>query len=62
MHTCNVCGGKIGFSEMYHDGGYGRRAHKGCAEMETAVASGAGEHISQQAKECHTAGQGEQCL
>jgi hypothetical protein len=32
MHECSVCHKKIGLGDEYYDGGYGRRAHKDCAE------------------------------
>jgi hypothetical protein len=31
-HRCCVCLGDIGLGERYHDGGWPRRAHVGCAQ------------------------------
>lgn len=30
LHTCKVCGQPITIGQLYHDGGYGRRAHVDC--------------------------------
>ena len=34
MHTCRLCDKKITHSQQYYDGGYGWRAHRGCAEIQ----------------------------
>ena len=34
MHKCALCSTTIMLSQEYHDGGHGRRAHKGCAEAQ----------------------------
>lgn len=32
MHECAVCEQTIAYGHLYFDGGYGRRAHVGCAD------------------------------
>ncbi len=40
-HECLVCGDEIHFGELYHDGGYGRRAHQVCVERALTTKGGA---------------------
>lgn len=36
LHHCEICGGAIAWDHLYHDGGYGRRAHVCCVEQRAA--------------------------
>lgn len=39
LHFCEICQRDITLGQQYYDGGYGRRAHVGCADEQKAEAT-----------------------